>query len=107
LKLVAALEILSQVPAFCSGTRRLTQGGSSLARFDIPDVPYLGDSSAIIGDLDEPDSTIVIDVSNPLRSHVRVLAVLALHAGLDHHRVANIVCMCDACSVFSLIVLND
>ena len=75
---------------------------------NIPDVPCLIDSSAvIIGDLDKLDSAIVIYLSYPIWSQVWVMTVLALLAGADCHDVSDMVLMWDACGVFSLLVLSD
>ena len=75
---------------------------------NIPDVPCLIDSSAVvISNLDELDSAIVVHLSYPIWSQVWVMTVLALLAGADCHDISDMALMWDTCSVFSLIVLSD
>ena len=68
---------------------------------NIPDVPCLIDSSAvIISDLDELDSAIVTHLSYPTWSQVWVVTVLA---GADCHDVSDMVFMWDTCSLSRLL----
>jgi len=73
-------------------------------RFNIPDVPGLRDSSAIVGDLCELDSAVVMHLSYSHWAQVRVSAMLVLQASFDCYHVSYIVRMWSAFSVFTLIV---
>jgi len=67
-----------------------THGWSGHVRFNIPDVSGLRDRSAIIGDLDELDSAVVICLSDPHRIQVWIGAMLALCASFDHWHASHV-----------------
>jgi len=76
------------------------------AQFNIPDVPGLRDSSAIIGNLCELDSAVVIYLSYPHWAQAWLSAMLALYTSFDCCYVSYIVRVWSALSVFMLIVLK-
>jgi len=79
-------------------------GCSGHARFNIPDVPGLRDSSSIVGDLYELDSAVVIYLSDHHRIQVWISATLAFPTSIDYCHVFHVVRVWSPLSVLTLIL---
>jgi len=107
IRLVAALKLLNHVVAVLQCHRTVTHGWSGHAWFNVPDVPGLRDRSAIVGDLDELDSAVVIYLCDPHGIQAWIWAMLAFCASFDCHHIAYVVRVRLSLSVFMLVFLND
>jgi len=96
---------LNRVVAVLQRHVTATHGWSGHARFNIPDVPGLRDSSAIIGNLYELDNAIVIYLSDPHGIEVCFSAMFELCASLDDSHVSHVVRVWSPLSILTLIVL--
>ena len=83
------------------------QGGSSLAWIQVPDVPSLCDSSAVLGVSSELDSAIVIHSGHCIWTFIQIRAVFAVWVLQNHHAVIQTVAMCNAVFVLAFVVLED
>ena len=89
------------------GMCEIRQGGSSLARKQISDVPCLYDSSACLGVLSELDSAIVVHFGHCVWPFVLGLPMFTVGVLSNHYDVTDGVVMLQAVLVLPLVILED